>query len=364
MSNNTLNHITDILFATLRAALFGQPIDENLFVGLSAEEWTALFKMSAQQGVLAIVYDVVSTLPKEQQPPRALNIQWAISTETIENRYELQLKTSVALAELFATQDIKTVVLKGLAISTYYPTSKYRECGDLDCFLSKNYELGNKLCEQIGAKVKRDYYKNSHINYRGLMIENHHFCLPIRGSRGMKKLERHLETIAVGEAVRYVPNTKLIIPTSDFNALFLTVHALNHFLSEGIKLRHICDWALLLKAEQDNIDWSSFYQWCDRLHLTRLANALTAISVRYLGLKITNPNIVSESEYAERVLDNVLFKSESLFNKGYSAWQARFRQVKNKFSFAWKYHKIYQKSVVAETLRAALAFFFEPNPKL
>lgn len=138
----------------------------------------------------------------------------------MENRYELQLKTSAVLAELFAEQDIRTVVLKGLAISTYYPTPNHRECGDLDWFLANNYELGNKLCEQIGAKVKRDYYKNSHVNYRGLMIENHRFCLPIRGSRGMKKLERHIETIAVGETVRYVPDTKLIIPLADFNALF------------------------------------------------------------------------------------------------------------------------------------------------
>lgn len=74
MSNNTLNHVTDILFATLRAALFGWLVNENLFVGLSDEEWTALFKMSARQGVLVIVYDVVSALPKEQQPPRNLNI--------------------------------------------------------------------------------------------------------------------------------------------------------------------------------------------------------------------------------------------------------------------------------------------------
>lgn len=360
----TGNKITALLFAALRTALLGEPIDERLFVGLSDEEWTALFKMSARQGILAIVYEVVSVLPKEQQPPRNLNIRWALSVEAIENRYELQLKTSSVLAELFAEQGIRTVVLKGVAVSTYYPIPKHRECGDLDCFLADGYEQGNKLCEQIGAKVKRDYYKNSHISYRGLMIENHRFCLPIRGSRGMKRLERHLETIAVGESVGYVPDTKLIIPSADFNALFLTVHALNHFLSEGIKLRQICDWALLLKAEQDNIDWALFYRWGDRLNLTRFANAMTAISVKYLGLRVTNPNIVTESEYADRVLDDVLFKGESLFNKGYSVWRERFLQIKNKFSFAWKHHKIYQKSVVAETLRAALAFFFEPNPKL
>ncbi len=359
-----MNKTTEILFATLRTALFGQTLPDGLFDGLTAEQWTELYSLAAKQGVLAICYDVISALPKEQQPPRNLNIQWVLGVEAIENRYELQLKNSKVLAEFFAEQNIKTVVLKGLAISTYYPVSNHRECGDLDCFLGDDYEPGNQICEQIGAKVKRDYYKNSHITYRGLMIENHRFCLPIRGNRGFKSLERHLEKVAVSDNPQYVADTKLIIPTPDFNALFLTVHALNHFLPEGIKLRHILDWALLLKNEQNNINWKGFYVWCDRLHLTRFANVLTAISVKYFGLQITNPNITTESEFAERVLDDVLVKSNSLFNKGYSPWKSRIKNVGNKFAFAWKYHKIYQKSVVIETLRSALAYFFDKKPKL
>lgn len=36
-------------------------------------------------------------------------------------------------------------------------------------------------------------------------------------------------------------------PPDLFNALFLTKHAQGHFLTEGIPLRHLCDWAILLK---------------------------------------------------------------------------------------------------------------------
>ena len=180
----------------------------------------------------------------------------------------------------------------------------------------------------------------------------------------MKELERHLERISVGEQVRYVPDTKLIVPTPDFTALFLTMHGLNHFLTEGVKLRHILDWALLLKAEQNNINWEEFYYWADKMHLTRFADALTAISVERLGLEITNSAIHTTSPYAERVLDDVLFKSEGLFNKGYSAWKSRFIQVHNKFESAWRYHKIYQKSIAIELIKSVWAFCFERNPRL
>lgn len=362
--------VRKIIFIYLRSALFGGEVDAEVYQNLSAEEWRQLFRLSAQQGVVAIVYDVVAQLPKESQPPRSTNIQWALSVEAIENRHELQRKTSALLANLWAEQGIQTIVMKGLAIGTYFPKPEHRECGDLDCFLtidgtsSDGYEVANQVCEQIGAKVSRDYYKDSTIKYRGLLVENHRFYLPVRGGRKVKELERHLEKIALRGKTSYVPDTKLIVPSADFNALFLTMHGLNHFLSEGIKLRHILDWALLLKSEQHNINWKEFYYWADKMHMARFADALTAIAVEYFGLEITNPEIHTTSPYADRVLDDTLFKSEGLFNKGYSAWKSRFVQVRNKFSYTWKYHKIYQKSVIVELIRSVLAFLFEKNPKL
>lgn len=353
-----------ILFSTLRGALMGERVEPEALKELTEQEWKRLFRMAAQQGVLAIVYDVISGLPEECQPPRAVRIQWALSVEAIENRYELQRKTSALLADLWAEKGIQTIVMKGLAVGTYYPVPAHREFGDLDCFLGEHYELGNQLCEQIGAKVSRDYYKDSTIKYRGLMVENHRFFLPVRGSRKMKTLERHLRKIALDGRIDYVPDTKLIVPTADFNALFLTMHGLNHFLTEGIKLRHILDWALLLKAEQESINWQEFYHWADKMHLTRFADALTAISVEHFGLQITNPAIYTTSPYAERVLEDVLYKSEGVYNKNYSAWKSRFVQVGNKLSSVWKYHKIYQKSVFVELTKSLFAFLFEKNPKL
>lgn len=364
--------IIDLLFPSLRVALFGESVDSKSFAALSEREWKELYCISVQQGLLAIVYDAVKQLPAECQPPRGIKLQWALGVEAIENRFTMQYKAAALLADLWAENEIKTIVMKGLAIGTYFPIPAHRECGDLDCFLttgaipisSDGYERANQLCEEIGAKVNRDYYKDATIKYRGLMVENHCFFLPIRGSRTMKMLERHLREIALRGKTDVVPGTKLIVPSANFNALFLAMHALNHFLTEGIKLRHILDWALLLKAEQNNINWEKFYQWADKMHLTRFADAMTAISVEHLGLQITNPAIHTTSPYAERILRDTIENSDGLFNKGYSSWKTRFMQIRNRLSFAWKYHKIYQKSLLIELMKSILAFIFEKTPKL
>ncbi len=366
------NRIHDILFLSLRAALFGAENNEEFFASLSEEEWRMLFRTSKHQGILAIVYDVVSKLPKELQPPRNIKLQWALSVEGVENRYTLQRKTSAFLAELWAESGIQTIVMKGLAIGTYYPNPAHRECGDLDCFLTTGsipitcdgYEQGNQIAERLGAKVNRDYYKDAAIRYRGLMVENHSFFLPIRGSRRMKCLEHHLRKVVLRGKISHVSGTKLIVPSPDFNALFLSMHGFNHFISEGIRLRHILDWALLLKTEQNNIDWEEFYHWADKMHLTRFVDALTTISVERLGLQITVPAIHSSSPYAERILHDTLYESEGLFNKDYSAWKSRFILVKSKIAFGWKYHEIYQKSILVELIKSIFAFIFERNPKL
>lgn len=358
-----MNRNYTLIFETLKCALFGKQIHIDSYKMLSSSLWQQLFDISARQGVLAITHEVVASLPKEVQPPRMIRLQWALSTESIEKRYNRQLKTAQIVSSHLKANNILCPILKGLAISKYYPYPSHRECGDIDLYSGKLYEQVNVLMEQFGASVKRDYYVHSHIYLNGVVIENHQYCIGIRGSQDKKMFAKYLDGI-IYKDLALSSSSDIISPSADFNALFLTMHGLNHFLSEGIKLRHILDWALLLKAEQNNINWAEFYHWADKLHMARFADALTAISVKHFGLEISNPAIHTTSPYADRILEDTLFKSEGLYNKGYSAWKGRIMLIRNKFSFGWKYHKIYQKSVIFELMRSAFAFLFEKNPKL
>ena len=368
-----MTRVSDLLFASLRKALFGSQINGTIFNTLLDEEWTALFNISRQQGILAIVYEAVSQLPKEQQPPREIKLQWALSAEKVKSRYGKQRLLAEKLADAFAEGGISTYVLKGLAISGYYPTPEHRECGDLDCFLASHkdncefvcrYEDGNMIAERVGAKVERDFYKHSHINFKGLMVENHAFCTAVRGSKDRKALERHLQHLLATKPSTPIEGTLLLRPCADFNALFLTAHSFGHFLTEGIKLRHILDWALLLKAEQESINWAEFYAWCDRMHYTKFVDALTTISVEYLGLEISNPLIHTHSDLRDKVLEDVLYSKNSIHNTGASKSKKRMMIIRNKLLGSWKYRELYEKSAFVDTLQMVLAFFVERKPKI
>ena len=366
-------------------------IDEQAPAAMQASniDWLRICKLAKKQGVIAIAWRGLEillnekTISTDQLPDRGLKLQWALNTEHIEQRYLKQHKLASELADIYTNKGIKTLVLKGLAISRYYPIPQHRECGDLDCFLVKAdnsqkcgialrdaalpvscYNEGNSVAEEQGAKVKLDFYKHSHINYKGLVVENHAFCTAVRGSRKLKAFERHLETLLATRPTARIGESNLLCPCADFNALFLTAHSFQHFLTEGIKLRHVLDWALLLRAEQHNIDWKSFYEWCDKMHYTKFADAMTAIAVEYLGIEISNQAIHTESELRDRVLEDILFSNQAINNIKASKFVKRLMIIRNRMFGGWKYKELYEKSALLDTIQMVAAFFIERKPRI
>ena len=359
LTSSTLFHLLRIAIGTERVVV--PSADEGV-------SWQSVYALARKQGVLAVAFDGLVKIFEQDKEfaktfPLALKLQWINAVLNIEKRYEKSQKLSTELVDKWAEQGVESVCLKGLALSQYYPVPNHRECGDLDCFLMGDYERGNVIAEEQGAKVERDFYKHSHIDYKGLMVENHQFCTAIRGSKLNKERERYLQELLVADNSQYIGETQLISPCCDFNALFVTIHGFGHFLTEGIRLRHILDWAMLVKAEQENINWDKLYDWCNKSGYTRYLNALNAITVDYFGIALCDKAIV-DRDFVEQIMRDTLYDGVSVFNQNYSKWRARFAIIKSYINSLWKYHKVYRRSAIVELLRMACGFIFERNPKL
>ena len=332
---------------------------------LEGVSWQDLYAMASSQGVSAFVWDGICRLPAGLQPPRALRLQWAYNVERIEKRYDFQWRTSMELARIYAEAGIRTVVLKGFAVSRLYPRPEHRPCGDMDCFLGADYERGNTLAAAAGAQVEAQSYKHSHIVFRGLTVENHQFCTAVRGSRRAKEFERLLQRILSEQTCIPISGTDLLAPPADFNALFLTKHALLHFLTEGISLRHLCDWALFVERQGREVDWTWFRRVADEYGLLRFAEVLTLLAVRFLGVKENIfPVDAALDPLADRVLYNTLYERRHLNDTLISAWPRRFRIVKNMYLDRWKYREVCQQNIWREIARSVFAFLTERNPRI
>lgn len=360
-----MDKIAKALFAALRSVLVGEALCADTLATFDDKDWQQLYAMASVQGVSAIVFEALSSDSDVLALiPRAVKMQWALKSEKVERRYERQLQLAGELATAYKNAGLTTYVLKGFALSRYYPTPAHRECGDFDCFIPGGYEDGNKIAVSLGASYEDGGYKHSHITYKGLMVENHRFCTPIRGSREGKRLERYLQSL-LAQPYNYLYDTPLVSPSPTFNALFLMRHSMTHFLYEGIHLRHIVDWAMFLANEQCRVDWKAFYDWCDELGLTRFANTLNAVVNVFIGVDITNRDIVSDSSYAERIVKNILYEGNSVYNKRHkTVWHQRLAIVRNMLENHWKFRHIYRRSMLAELLGTALGNLLDRRPTL
>lgn len=319
-------------------------------------DWWAVVDLSLSQGVVAIAFDglqkILDANPSmdlglDKPELEGLKYKWLGCCLEVEGRNLQQRKVMKAMADTLAKKGVRTMLMKGQANSLYYPEPLHRAIGDIDVFFS-DYDLGNKIAAEIGAKVDTSWYKHSQIHWKGEMFENHKYFVHTRDGKRGKKLDKTLRELLEGAEYEHFPDSTVLLPPVLFNALFLTYHSMAHFLSEGIRLKQIVDWAMFLQKEQTRIDWPRFYSMCEDFHFCRWVDAMNDIAVHQFGVIVDVPEVVCESPYAEKILHSAFHDKNLVFSSGKSGLANRIHLITNMFKYSWKYHQIYQDSILKQ----------------
>lgn len=354
-----------ILFSALRSALFGVEVDASIFQNISSEEWQQLFQNAAHHGIIAIVYDVVSQLPQESQPPRNIRLQWALSAEYIASRYYRQKDIIEMLAKFYGKHGIKMMLLKGYSLSIYYPMPEHRECGDIDIWLYGQQQKADKLLNELnGVEIDKDKHHHTTFVIDGIMVENHYDFLNIHAHPSNRDIEQELQQLSKEDAgiEHYMGDTVVMLPPANLNALFLLRHAAAHFAAVEICLRHIIDWVLFVKNNYADIDWSWLYDVAERHNMEKFLNCLNAISVEYFGLDGNMlPEFERNAELELRVFNDIVSPefSERMPSKGilhrlvfrYRRWWAN----------RWKHHIVYREGLLKTFIVQIYSHLLKPK---
>ncbi len=337
--------------------------------GDAETDWMKICALGVEQGVAAVMMDGLQILmesgrmSQEYLPPRTVRMKWLAHTMQVERKCRSQYALSKELAYVYSENGIRTVVLKGIAAGLNYPNPDRRPCGDLDCFLMGDYAKGNDVAEAVGAKVDKGFYKHSHIVYKGLTVENHQFCTAVRGSKRVKDFERLLQSLLREEGTRMISDSCLECPSPMFNALFLTHHAQRHFLTEGIALRHICDWAMLLHRRGNEIDWQAFAKVCDEQGMRQFADSMTRLSHNLLGVAVPDGYVAEVDAERDTYLLNAILYNQKNHVSG-SVWKQRMYIMGSVFKNQNHYRLFSDTSFLKDSLKLVRGFCFDRNPKI
>ena len=353
------------LFALLRLGLDNSvPEKENLsdFIMLPAAQWARLGEIAQEQGVLGVMLDGIDRLEATgygatRELSKEQKLEWIGNVlNGYEARNQHQLAVIEELQNKWAEAGLQMMVMKGQAMGTYYPNPKHRAPGDIDCFLFEGYAKGNETAKAWADKVDEGWYKHSVISYKGETIENHQYFVHTREGKKSKQLNQVMVNALKVRDFGRLSGTEALLPPPMFNALFLTYHALAHFLEEGLRLKQILDWAMFLKRDADKVDWKEFYKICDKFHFRRFADVINDIAANLLGVEF---ELATSSPHTDKVLRSTLYDKEYVFSSGESGWRNRFHIVKNLIKYRWKYNEIYQHSVLRQLWYYGIGFILK-----
>lgn len=304
------------------------------------------------------------TIPPGQKIEKQRLISWIGLSMMTEQKISFQWKSAQKLVELYAQNGIITVGLKGITVAQLYPNPMFRDSCDFDCFLLKKdpdgmivnaYEEGNKVVEAKGRHVDRNIYVHSVFEYNGLIVENHHYLAAVKLSKRHREMDAFLYKLLVEEPLQPVMNSKLMMGSPMFNAIFLTHHAHRHFLNEYMPIKLLTDWALFVK-NNPSLNWLLYQDYVEEFGMLRFAQSMTRLAGKLMGVSI--PFELPEDAEADELLENSLWDLPEASSGKRTMFTRHLGIIKNLMHSRKKYKVFYDSSSLAMIVAYVKGYFF------
>ena len=270
--------------------------------------WREVMILCSLQGVAGICFDALESMEEASRPPKTLLMEWFGQVAFHENLYKQQKVALIHLAQFYAQEGIRMMLLKGYGISLFWPKPEHRPAGDIDCYnFGQQEEADRRMNEIYGIEIDNSHHKHSVFQFENVMVENHYSFLNVHGHRSTAEIERILKEevkndLNVNED-RKIKN--LYYPSVRFNSLYLLRHSAEHFASVDINLRQVLDWGFFVRA--NNVDWEWLLCQLDKVGMKQYLAVLNAICVRYLGFDASLfPALDVDEKLVARSMNDIL----------------------------------------------------------
>lgn len=255
-------------------------------------DWEAVVLLARRHAVLGVIIEGVRFLPERLRPSDAMMAKMnKFALKLIQSNLGLDQKVG-RLVSFFEEHGVNGVLLKGQGVARAYRMPQMRQTGDIDFYVGRSqYKKAVALCREYFIEDEADWHESDqHFSFRfeGVTVELHRVVTEIYSPLKKKRFETWIVDEvenSTGRGVIALGDSNVVIPSPDFNAIYIFYHALLHFVFEGIGLRQLCDWAMVLQVHSDEIDYDKLEANIRRFGLTRGWKLFACIVVKYLGVQ-------------------------------------------------------------------------------
>ena len=255
-----MNDIT-AFFAFLKYCL---GYKENMSRVIAGMDWQELYSFASKQALLGLCFEGIERLGEEYPEELRLNpigrellMTWMGKAQQIRRQ---NMKVNAVASKLFSMlreDGMRCCVLKGQGNALMYPNPYSRTPGDIDVWIDASRE---RIMEYAQKKFElEDDIRLQHLetSLDGVPVELHFFPCSMNNPIYHARLQKWFRKNADLQCSHIVglPDGAgdIAIPTTAFNVIYQLTHLYHHFFDEGIGMRQIIDYFLVVNDFSKNV---------------------------------------------------------------------------------------------------------------
>ena len=249
------------LFDFLKYCLGAKSDVNKVIAGI---DWQMLYSFAFKQALLGLCFDGIKRLGKEYSEELKLNpigrellMTWMGKAQQIRRQ---NMKVNTVASKLFSMlreDGFRCCILKGQGNALMYPNPYSRTPGDIDVWVnaSRGYLTEYAKCH---FKLEDDIrFHHLETTLDGVPVELHFFPGIMNNSIYNARLQKWFKRNADLQCSNVVslPDGigEIAIPTTAFNVVYQLTHLYHHFFDEGIGMRQIIDYFLVVNDFSKNV---------------------------------------------------------------------------------------------------------------
>ena len=251
---------------------------------LSPQAWGHLLDLALQHSVFAILYPVLTELPKGTIPEAQLG-RWRLLALQAGIQEVRRFHEALDLTSALAERSLECVAFKGMALRALYPQPALRTMGDIDLLIRPAGLLAAEalLRERGLGPVGVNAHHHSWRSGPGLFVELH--TALFKHSDGALEQDFFSHALPHREAGR-----SYCAPAPEDAAVYQMLHMAKHFRYLGFGLRELAD--LVLQSEQ-GLSLARVLERLDACGTGRFGRAVLLVAHRLLDLNLPEATVAA-----------------------------------------------------------------------
>lgn len=311
------------LFAELIGIVCGH--QESISHAYSDSDWNATLGLAKKQALTGVCFLALQSLEPFLCPSKEVCRKWLNAAEPVRKRNAMMTERSIELDQILRGQGFRPCILKGQTFMEYYGDyGTYRESGDIDVWIDTSLGEIDSFVSSMGIRGKKTYAHVECDFFTDTIVEIHPRPAFMVCPCNNRRLQRWFESFDVD---RFDRSAGFTVAPVEFNAVYLLVHLLHHFLTEGSGLRQLMDYYFVIKSAEIRKIKADCVEIVESLHMTRFARGIMWIMQEVFGLEDDNLIWEADARVGRFLLD------EAMAGGNFGNFDKRDRMVKSSNPF-------------------------------